>query len=85
MRPYVEGWREVRVDERGRLGRKLTGNSVHENGEAIYQWLVKGTSELQDWKSFENALNVQYGHEAKIPEMIVDSFITAEELHHAYI
>jgi len=61
------------------------GESVHGNEEAIYQWLVKGTSELQDRKLFENALTVQYGHEAKMPKMIVDSFITAEELHHAYI
>ena len=82
LRPWVEGWREVRACERDRVDGRLTEGSVHGNDEAISQWLVKETSERCAWfvrlRSIQlrYGLNVQYRHEAEMPKTIVDSFMT---------
>lgn len=82
LRPWVEGWREVRACERDRVDGRLTEGSVHGNDEVISQWLVKETSERCAWfvrlRSIQlrYGLNVQYRHEAEMPKTIVDSFMT---------
>ncbi|KAG9192644.1 hypothetical protein G6011_11378 [Alternaria panax] len=48
LRPWVDGWREVRAYERDRVDGELTRSSVHSNDEVIYQCLAKGTSEPCD-------------------------------------
>lgn len=37
LRPWVEGWREVRAYERDRVDGRLTSSSVHSNDGVIYR------------------------------------------------